>query len=378
MKSKKEEIFKTEEKYCSQVFGRFPLVIERGKGAYVWDSDGKKYLDFFAGIAVLSLGHCHPKVVLALKKQAEKLWHTSNWYYTRPQADLAKTLSKMTGMEKVFFTNDGTESVECAMKLARKATGKKEIIAFKNSFHGRTMGALSLTWAEKYKKPFEPLVPGVKFVEYGNVSALEDALTDDTAAVVVEPIQGEAGVLVPPEGYLKELREATEKKGVLLILDECQTGFGRTGDMFYFQAEKIQPDILCLAKALANGFPMGATLFSGFDFERGQHGGTFIGNPLACAAALASVETIVKEKLHLNARKQGAYLMRNISSLGVKAHGKGLMVGFDVKDGRKTVSALIKEGVLTVPSGNTVRLLPPLIIGKRHADEFINALEKVI
>ncbi|MCX6694791.1 MAG: aspartate aminotransferase family protein [Candidatus Altiarchaeota archaeon] len=378
MKFTPEQVFKLEAKYHSQVFGRFPVALVKGKGPYVWDASGKKYLDFFAGIAVVSLGHCHPKVVSALKKQAETLWHVSNWYYTQPQAELAELLCKLTGMEKVFFTNDGTESTECAIKLARKASGKKEIIAFKNSFHGRTMGALSLTWAEKYRKPFEPLVPGMKFVDYNNLSALEQALTSETAAVIVGPIQGEAGVLVPDPGYLKGVRELTEKKGVLMIMDECQTGFGRTGDMFAFKGEGIMPDMICLAKALGNGFPIGATLFRGFDFERGQHGGTFLGGPLACAVAKATVETIVKEKLHLNARKQGAYLMKEVSGLGLKCRGKGLMVGLETTDGRKTIEKLIKEGVLTVPSGNTVRLLPPLNIGRKHVDEFINHLAKII
>ena len=377
MKSKSQKVFQLEGKYHSQVFGRFPLLLEKGKGAYVWDASGRKYLDFYAGIAVNALGHCHPSVVSALKKQAETLWHASNWYYTTPQVELAELLCKLSGMQRVFYTNDGTEAVECAIKLARKVTGKKEIIAFKNSFHGRTMGALSLTWSEKYKKPFEPLMPKVKFSEYNNLLAAEEAITSETAAVIVEPIQGEAGVLIPDDGYLEGLRKITQKKGVLLILDECQTGFGRTGEMFI--SNRVKPDIMCLAKAIANGFPMGATLFKGFDFERGQHGGTFIGGPLACATSKATVETIVKEKLHLNARKQGGYLLDKLADLGLNARGKGLMIGFDVKDARKTILDLIKEGVLTVPSGNTtVRILPPLNINKDHCNEFISKLKKVI
>jgi len=375
---KHAKIFDMEAKYYSQVFSRLPVALAKGKGAYVWDVDGRRYLDFYAGIAVTSLGHSHPKAVAALKKQGELLWHASNWYYSVPQIELAKLLCGLSGMERVFFTNDGSEANECAIKLARKATGKKGIIAFKNSFHGRTMGSLSLTWTEKYRKPFEPLVPGMKFVEYNDVRALEKAITPDTAAVIVEPIQGEAGVIIPDPGYLKELREVTEEKGVLLILDECQTGFGRTGELFAFQEEGIAPDILCLAKALGNGFPIGATLWRGMDFERGQHGGTYIGSPLACAVAKACVETIVKEKLAKNAKKQGRYLLEKIESLGLTARGKGLMIGFDVKDGRKTVEGLISEGVLCIYSENTVRVLPPLNIERKHADEFIKSLERII
>jgi acetylornithine/N-succinyldiaminopimelate aminotransferase len=303
--------------------------------------------------------------------------HTSNWVYTLPQIELAERLSKVTGLEKAFITNDGTEAVEAAFKLARKVTGKKEVIAMENAFHGRTMGSLSLTYGEKYKKPFEPLVPGAKSVEYGNADALRDAITKDTAAVIVEPIQGEAGVIIPSTGYLKEVREITQEKDVLLILDEVQTGFARTGKMFAYEHEGIKPDILCLAKGLGGGFPIGAIAFSCEDFEPGQHGGTFVGNPLACSVANTVIDTLIKEKLAENSEKMGNYLMKSIMDRGYTVRGRGLMIGIDVTDGGKTVQDLINMGVLIIHSKNTVRVIPPLIIEKKHADEFLAALDSV-
>jgi len=367
-----------EKKYYARVFNRLPVCITRGEGVYCWDSAGKKYLDFFAGIAVKATGHCHPKIVSAITKQAETLIHTSNWLYTEPQIKLAEKLNKLTGQEKVFFTNDGTEAVECAIKLARRATGKSDFIAFGGSFHGRTLGALSATSGDRYRRPFEPLVPGFSFVEYNNLSAVEDALTGDTAAVIVEPIQGESGIIVPDEGYLKGLRDLTEDKDVLLIVDEVQTGFGRTGKMFAYEHEGIKPDILCVAKALGSGFPIGACLYSGIDFEPGEHGGTFLGGPLACAAADASLEVIEEEDLVDNSKKMGDVLGKGLSGLGASPRGLGLMQGVDVVDGRETVLKLIERGVLTIFTDNTVRLLPPLIISESHVGEFLEAFGEVV
>jgi acetylornithine/N-succinyldiaminopimelate aminotransferase len=262
--------------------------------------------------------------------------------------------------------------VETALKLARKHTGKKGIISMKNSFHGRTMGALSATWAEKYRKPFEPLVPGFKFAEYDDIGSLRKLLTDDTAAVIVEPVQGEGGIIVPSSGYLKEVRELTEEKDVLLIVDEAQTGFGRTGAWFEIQRAGIKPDILVLAKGMGGGFPIGAVLYSNMDFEAGQHGGTYNGSPLACAVANAVIKVIEEEKLVENSRKMGGYLMDGLS--GHNVHGRGLMIGVDVDNGRKAALELIKKGVITIYSGNTLRLLPPLTIKKKHADTVIRLL----
>ncbi len=372
-----ETIKNRETKYYARTFKRLPVAIARGEGMYLYGISGEKYLDMFAGIAVDCLGHAHPKMVETIKKQAATLMHTSNWLYTMPQIQLAQTLTEISGMNKAFITNDGTEAVEAAFKLARKATGKKEVIAMENAFHGRTMGSLSLTYGEKYKKPFEPLIPGTKSIPYADADALRDAITSDTAAVIVEPIQGEAGVIIPPVGYLKEVREITEEKGVLLILDEVQTGFARTGKMFAFQHEDIKPDMLCLAKGLGGGFPIGAIAFSCEDFEPGQHGGTFVGNPLACSVANTVVETIIKEKLADNAEKMGAYLMKNLRDRGYNVRGRGLMIGIDVENGEETALSLIKKGVLVIYSKNTVRVLPPLIIEKKHADEFLASFDSL-
>jgi acetylornithine/N-succinyldiaminopimelate aminotransferase len=371
------EIANTEKKYYANTFGRLPVAVERGTGMYLYDFAGKKYLDMFAGIAVDALGHCHPTVVSAIRKQSEKLMHTSNWLYTLPQLELAKQLVELSGQSKAFMTNDGTEAVEAAIKLARKTTGKTEIIAMNGSFHGRTMGALSLTSGEKYRKPFLPLLPGAKFAEYDDIDSLRKTITPETAAVIVEPIQGEAGVIIPKDDYLRKVREVTEEKDVLLIIDEVQTGFGRTGAMFAFQHAKIKPDIICLAKSLGGGFPIGAIVYSCGDFEPGQHGGTFVGNPLACAVASAVVDHIVKEKLTENSAKMGAYLLSELKGRGLNARGRGLMIGIDVPDGKATTLKLIEKGVLTIYSGNTVRIIPPLIIEKKHADEFLVAWDSL-
>lgn len=369
------ELKKKESTYYAHTFRRLPVAVLRGKGMYLYGLNGEEYLDMFAGIAVNSLGHCHPKVTEALRKQAETLMHTSNWLYTLPQLELAELLTAMTGQKKAFMTNDGTESVEAAFKLARKATGKKEIISMEGAFHGRTMGSLSLTYGEKYRKPFEPLVPETKIVPYGDIDALKGAISDKTAAVIVEPIQGEAGVIIPPEEYLRGVRELTAEKDVLMILDEVQTGFARTGKMFAFQHSGIKPDILCLAKGIASGFPVGAMLFSCADYETGEHGGTFVGNPLACKVAKTVLEIIVKENLALNAEKTGNYLMSGLRERGMKVRGMGLMIGLDVHNGERTVLELVERGVLTIYSKNTVRILPPLIIEKKHADEFLTAID---
>jgi len=372
-----KKIERIEEKYYANTFSRLPVAITHGKGMYLYDVNNKKYLDMFAGIAVNSLGHCHPEVVKTIREQSKILMHTSNWFYTLPQLELAQLLVKITGLKKAFITNDGTEAVETAIKLARKTTGKREIIAMKNAFHGRTLGALSLTWGEKYRKPFLPLVPKMKFVEYNDVDALEKSITDKTAAVIVEPIQGEAGVIIPDNNYLKEVRRLTEEREVLLILDEIQTGFGRTGKLFAFQHSGIKPDILCLAKGLGGGFPIGAILFSCKDFEAGEHGGTFIGNPLACAVAKTVIQVIMEKKLVKNSEKLGSYLLKELRERNLNARGEGLMIGIDVKDGRKSVLDLIRKGILTIYSENTVRVLPPLIIEKKHADQFLGAVDSV-
>ncbi len=378
---KDNEIIEKEAKFYTHTFSRLPVVIERGKGMYLWDVNGTKYLDMFAGIGVNSVGHCNKEVVKAIKKQVGILMHTSNWLYTIPQIELAEKLTKISGMEKVFFTNDGTEAVEAAIKLVRRGK-KKEIIAMEHDFHGRTLGSLSLTWKENFRKPFEPLIPFTKFAEYNNIDALEKAITENTAAVILEPIQSESGTIIPDKGYLKAVRQLCDEKGIYMLVDEVALGFGRTGKMFCFQHENIMPDVICIAKAMGGGFPVGAMLCRGIDFNPGEHGGTYIGNPLACAAANASVDYITHNNLPENASIMGEYLIKNLNELKGKnlkikeIRGKGLLIGIDVEDAKKTVMELIENEIMAIWTGNTVRLLPPLIISKKECDEFLDALDK--
>ncbi len=378
---KDKEIIEKEAKFYTHTFSRLPVVIERGKGMYLWDVNGTKYLDMFAGIGVNSVGHCNKEVVKAIKKQVGILMHTSNWLYTIPQIELAEKLTKISGMEKVFFTNDGTEAVEAAIKLVRRGK-KKEIIAMEHDFHGRTLGSLSLTWKENFRKPFEPLIPFTKFAEYNNIDALEKAITENTAAVLLEPIQSESGTIIPDKGYLKAVRQLCDEKGIYMLVDEVAVGFGRTGKMFCFQYENIMPDVVCIAKAMGGGFPIGAMLCRGIDFNPGEHGGTYIGNPLACASANAAIDYITYNNLPENARIMGEYLIKNLNELKGKnlkikeIRGKGLLIGIDVEDAKKTVMELIENGILTIYTGNTVRLLPPLIISKKECDEFLDVLSK--
>jgi acetylornithine/N-succinyldiaminopimelate aminotransferase len=370
-----DEAVSTEKRCFAQVFNRLPILLTRGEGVYVFDDKGKRYLDLFAGIAVSCVGHAHPRVVDAIASQAARLIHSSNWVYTEPQLLLAEKITRLTGMERVFLTNDGTNAVETAIKLARKQTGRKGFIAMENSFHGRTLGALSATWTEKYRKPFEPLVPGFRFVKYDDPEALRKSVDEDTAAVIVEPIQGEAGVILPAPGYLKEVREITEKNGSLMIVDEVQTGFGRTGRWFEYQRAGVKPDIVCMAKGLGGGFPIGAAAYSGMDFEKGQQGGTFNGGPLACAAANAVIDVIEGEGLVENAARMGERILKGIR--GGSAQGRGLIIGVDVDDGKKRALELIGKGAIAVFSGNRLRILPPLNLKREHADRIIGLINEV-
>lgn len=372
------ELSSWEKRVYANVFKRLPVLVSRGKGMYVWDGGGEKYLDMFAGIAVNCLGHAHPRIVAKIAEQAGVLAHTSNWVYTMPQLELADKLLSLTGQEKVFFTNDGSGAVEAALKLAMASTGKSGFVAAKGAFHGRTLGALSLTSGERYRKPFKAFLGDVAFVDYGDAAAVEAAIGKDTAAVVVEPLQGEAGIVMAPDGYLKALRDVTEDKDVLLIVDEVQTGFGRTGAMFACEHETVKPDILCVAKGMGAGFPIGAILYNGVDFKSGEHGGTFLGAPLACAVAIEVISVLEEDGLVNNAREMGEFLITEVGKLGLPVHGKGLMVGVDVASGEKTVLDLVGKGVLTIYSADTVRLLPPLIMEKKHIIEFISALSEVI
>jgi acetylornithine/N-succinyldiaminopimelate aminotransferase len=367
------------------VFIRQPIVIESGRGAVVTDIDGKEYIDCNAGIAVNSVGHCHPKIVQAITSQAETLIHTSNLYYTEIQAMLSERMTRLTGMDWLYLTNSGSESNEAALKLARKTTGKKGFVSTENAFHGRTMGSLSVTWKERFKTPFEPLIPGVTFVRYGEADAIREAVDGDTAAVIVEPIQGESGVIVPPDDYLTLVREICDEKGVLLIVDEVQTGFGRTGKWFGSQHSKITPDIMTFAKAMGGGFPVGAMMSrEDYAFSPSDHGGTQSGNPLACAAALATINVIEDEGLVERSAKMGGYLKKTLLEIDTPStreiRGKGLMVGYEIASSALEVVNYAQErGVLlNNTSENVLRFVPPLVIKKEQIDVVVSVVRDAL
>ena len=379
-----EKVYGMEKKFIMQTYDRQSLVVAKGKGCYVYDMRGKRYLDLVGGLATCPLGHSNGKLANIVKSQILKVINASNLYYSEEQVLLAEKLVKLSGLGTCFFSNSGTESVEAAIKLARKYTGKTDIVAAKNSFHGRTYGSLSATGKEKIKKGFEPLVPGFTHVDYGNAKLIGGAITQKTAAVILEPIQGESGVVVPPKDYLKDVRKICDKHGVLLILDEVQTGVGRTGKFFAYGHEGIKPDIVTLAKGLANGIPIGATLASNkvaSGFKPGDHGSTFGGNSLACKAALFTLDFIMKNSLMKNAEKQGSYLMEKLSKLdGIKnVRGKGLIIGMDIKNAKEVVKKCISKGlIINSTSESTIRLLPPLIITKKQIDDSIMILKGVL
>ena len=381
--SDSQSIFDKDSKYVMQTYGRQPIVIASGKGSTVYDIEGREYIDCVAGIAVNNVGHCHPRLVEAIKVQVEKLIHVSNLYYTEPQAQLAEELVNVTGMDRVFFCNSGTEAVEAAMKLARVHTKKTDFIAVEHSFHGRTMGALSLTYKDMYRAPFKPLVQEEMFVPFDDAQAIADSITSNTAAVIVEPIQGEGGINVPSEGYLKEVRKICDENETLLIFDEVQTGFGRTGKWFCKEHFGVEPDIMTMAKAIGGGFPMGAIAArEGVSFGRGEHAATFGGSPLACAAALASIEIIREENLLQRSKEIGEYFrnkLMNLSTEGlIEVRGKGLMLG--VQFDRKCADLVEhgrKNGVLLNCTSETVlRIAPPLVITKEEIDRVVNVLEQ--
>lgn len=386
-----EAIIEHEKRYLMQTYRRSPIVLIGGRGAIVKDLKGTEYIDCVGGIAVNAVGYGHPEVVNAVRVQAEQLMHVSNLYYTEPQVELAERLATISGMDKVFFCNSGTESVEAALKLACKVTGKQKFIAAEGSFHGRTLGSLSVTFESKFRRAFEPLLlKGVQFVRYNDPEAIRAAIDSETAAVILEPIQGESGVRVPSAGYLKAVREICTEKNVLLILDEVQTGFGRTGRWFGKDHEGVEPDIMTVAKALGAGFPIGALLArDGLEFQAGEHGSTFGGNPLACAAALASLRVIETERLVDRARELGTYFMERVrvakeglaSSPQVKEiRGKGLMIGIELAKpcGEIVQQALDKRILINCTADTVIRLVPPLVIQKEELDTVISVLRELL
>lgn len=378
-----ESIAQKDAAHVMQTYGRQPLALVSGKGAVVCDVNGVEYIDCVAGIAVNNVGHCHPRVVEAIKSQAEKLIHVSNLYYTEVQADLAEELVKLTGMDRAFFCNSGAEAVEAAMKLARVTTGKTDFIAAERSFHGRTMGSLSVTYKEMYRAPFRPLVQEEIFVPYDNADSMAEAITEKTAAIIIEPIQGEGGIHVPSDGYLQEVRRICDEHGILLIFDEVQTGFGRTGKWFCKDHFGIQPDIMCMAKAMGGGFPMGGIVAKkGIAFSKGQHASTFGGNPLACAAALGSIAAIKEDGLLERTTELGKYFMDKLRQADIpgfkEVRGRGLMIGLELeRNCTEMVDHARKHGVLLNSTSETViRLAPPLVINKDQIDRVVEVIEQ--
>jgi len=382
------------EQYVAQTYARYPILLVRGKGTRVWDIEGKEYLDFVSGLAVCNLGHCHPKVVKAIQDQATKLIHISNFYYIEPQIQLASLLCKHSFADKVFFCNSGAEANEGAMKLARKYAKEKmegdryEIITMERSFHGRTLATLTATGQEKFHKGYAPLMPGFKYAPFNNLEAVREAIDSKTCAIMVEPIQGEGGVNCPLEGYLKGLREICDEKGTLLIFDEVQVGMGRTGKLFAYEHEGIEPDMLTLAKSLAGGVPIGALLIKkeiAESFKPGDHASTFGGNPLATAAGVAALTALLEEGMLENTRKIGQYFLSRLEEIKrgfpfvQEVRGKGLILGMELKmDGTSIVKEMMKKGFLiNCTMGNVLRFLPPLIVTKEEVDQLIKALEEV-
>jgi len=382
------------EKYVAHTYARYPVLLVRGKGTLVWDLEGEEYLDFVSGLAVCNLGHCHPKVVKAIQDQAEKLIHVSNFYYIEPQIQLASLLCKHSFADKVFFCNSGAEANEGALKLARKFAKEKygkdryEIITMERSFHGRTLATLTATGQEKFHKGYEPLMPGFKYAPFDDIGAVINAIDPKTCAVMMEPIQGEGGVNCPSEGYLKALREICDERGLLLIFDEVQVGMGRTGKLFAYEHEGIEPDMLTLAKSLAGGVPIGALLIKkgiADSFKPGDHASTFGGNPLASAAGVAALTTILEEGMLENCQKMGDYFISKLDEIKKKfpfvkeVRGKGLILGMELKmDGSSIVKEMLKKRILiNCTMGNVLRFLPPLIVTKEEVDRVVKTLEEV-
>jgi acetylornithine/LysW-gamma-L-lysine aminotransferase len=363
-------IMALEDQYASGVYSKRQIALVKGQGARVWDADGKEYIDCAGGTAVASVGHANPTVLRAIARQANTLITCQEMFYNDKRAMLMKTLCDLTGMGRVFLCNSGSEAVEAAIKFARVLTGRKEVVATMRGFHGRTMGALSATWEKKYREPFEPLVPGFKHIAYNDIEALEDVITDQTAAFLVEAVQGEGGVRPADPLFLKTAREMCQQKGVLFILDEIQTGFGRTGKWFAKDFYGIQPDILCLAKAIGGGLPMGATLMTpGLGpLPPMVHGSTFGGNPLACAASLAAIGFMEEHKLPERAAKHGEFFIGQLSKIHSpvirEVRGRGLLVGIELRQKvAPFINALMDKGVLAINAGMTViRFVPPLVI----------------
>ena len=390
-----EELISNSNRYIMNTYSRLPVVLVRGEGVHVWDSDGKEYLDFLAGIAVCGLGHANPSVSGAICKQAETLMHVSNIYHIEPQIRLARLLVKNSFADKAFFCNSGAEANEAAIKLARKYAhenmdeGRYRIVTMKDSFHGRTLATLTATGQERFQKGFDPLPAGFGYVPFDDLPSLERAVAEDVCAVMVEAIQGEGGIKVPSDGYLEGVRKICDDRGILLILDEVQTGMGRTGDLFAYEASGVRPDIMTLAKALGNGFPVGAMLATdkvAASFTPGSHASTFGGNPLAMAAGISVMEALLHGGVLDNCRKMGDYFREKLDELKKKhafikeVRGRGLILGMELSiEGADIVNGCMNDGLLmNCTCGNVLRFVPPLIITKEDVDRAVDILDEVM
>ncbi|MGE0825511.1 MAG: acetylornithine transaminase [Candidatus Binatia bacterium] len=389
-----QEIIDLNAQYLCTTYARFPIAFVRGQGCRLWDADGKEYLDFFASLAVMNLGQCHPAVVKAVTEQVSTLTHISNLHHTIPQARLAELLCNNSFADKVFFCNSGAEANEAAIKLARKfgsdkRDGRYEIITTFGSFHGRTMATISATGQEKIRQGFAPTLEGFRYVPFGDLAAMEGAISERTVGILVEPIQGEGGVNVPPDGYLKGLRTLCDRHGLLLILDEVQTGMGRSGKLFAYEHENVKPDIMTLAKALGGGIPIGAMLARGAIAESlnlGSHGSTFGGNAVACAAGVAVVNTLLNDGVLENCRVVGEYFRECLLTLKEKfsfikeVRGRGLILGAELdREGAAIADTCLREGLLiNCTAGKVLRFIPPLIVTKAEVDQGFAILEKIL
>lgn len=392
----KEQYMERAEHAMYKIYNRFPVVFDRGEGVYLYDTDGTEYLDFGAGIAVMALGYGCREFQEAVKDQVDKLCHTSNLFYNAPSIGAAEKLLKVSGMDKVFFTNSGTEAVEGALKVAKRHAFNKgmgqdyEIIAMKHSFHGRSLGSLSVTGNDHYQEPFAPLIPGIRFAEFNNLDSVKALFSEKTCGVIMETIQGEGGIYPATEEFLKGVRSLCDEYGALLILDEIQCGMGRSGSMFAWQEYGVKPDVMTVAKALGNGLPIGAFLACGTAakvMEPGDHGTTYGGNPLVCAAADKVLELFEEKNLVAHVREIGQYLWEQLEALAgrldcVAAHrGKGLMQGLELSmpAGPVVKTALLEEHLVLISAGSQIiRFVPPLVIEKEDVDEMIVRLERAV
>lgn len=393
-----QEIITTAEEHLFHTYNRYQISLDRGEGVHLYDADGKEYVDFGAGIAVFALGYNNKEYNDALKAQINKLIHTSNYFYNEPAAKAAKAITEVSGMDRVFFTNSGTEAIEGAIKLAKKYAYLKdgstdhEIIAMQHSFHGRSMGALAVTGNRHYQEAFGPMIPGIKFAQYNNLASVEELVNDKTCAIIFETVQGEGGIYPAKPEFIKGVRKLCDEKGILLILDEIQCGMGRTGTMFAYEQYGVKPDILTVAKALGCGVPVGAFLAReevAKALVPGDHGTTYGGNPLACAAAVKVLELFKKQNVLDNVKKVSAYLEKKLDEIVaeydyvVERRGLGLMQGLeintDVKDLKKVIAACLDNGLILFTAGtNVIRFVPPLVISEADVDEMITKLKKAL